>query len=215
MNIISFPFLYLRLTTERGWPLFLRDGLATVVIALAIGAPFAFFDSLNFFGPSGLVDKLGTFASVLAGFYIAALLAVATFASALGDLDSPIKKGKVLAPGDTGEKEELSRREYVCALFGYLSALALLVAVLSILITLIAPTFAPWASSLWTKANDRMQTSIDVRWIKAVPIVAYSMIVSSMLVTTLHGLYYLIDRLYAQAPRILPKKGKGGEPPTA
>lgn len=214
MNIISFPFLYLRLTTERGWPLFLRDGIATVGIALAIGSPFAFFDSLNFFGPSGLVDKLGTFASVLAGFYIAALLAVATFASALGDLDSPIKKGKVLAPSDTGGKEDLSRREYVCALFGYLSALALLVAVLSILITLITPTFAPWAGSLWAKANANMQTAIDVRWIKAIPIAAYSMIVSSMLVTTLHGLYYLIDRLYAQSPKIRSKNGVGSKPPT-
>jgi hypothetical protein len=208
VNIVTYPLLYLKLTTEKGWPLFLRDSLATLFVALLIGAPFAVFDKLNFFGAGGLVDKLGTFASVLAGFYIAALLAVATFASALGDLDTPIRKGKVLSPGTDGAKEELSRREYVCAIFGYLSALALLLAVGSILITLIAPAVAPTLTQWWVQGNAYLKTSVDIRVAKAFPIGAYSLVMSSMLVTTLHGLYYLIDRLYAQAPTILPKKNK-------
>lgn len=209
MNIVTYPLLYLKLTSEKGFPLFLRDSVATIAIAILIGAPFAFFDKLNFFGTGGLVDKLGTFASVLAGFYIAALLAVATFASALGDLDTPIKTGKVLAPSAGQEKEQLSRREYVCAIFGYLSAVALLLAVVSILITLIAPAVAPTITEWWTALNQRLDTSLDIRWLKAIPIAGYSMIMSSMLVTTLHGLYYLIDRLYAQAPKILPKSNRG------
>ncbi len=208
MNIVTYPLLYLKLTSEKGFPLFLRDSVATIFIALLIGAPFAVFDNLNFFGAGGLVDKLGTFASVLAGFYIAALLAVATFASALGDLDTPIKTGKVLAPGSGVEKEELSRREYVCAIFGYLSAIALLLAVTSILITLIVPAVAPTLTGWWTILNRRFNCSVDIRWFKAVPIAGYSLVMSSMLVTTLHGLYYLIDRLYAQAPKMLPKRNR-------
>ena len=70
------------------------DVLPVLVIAAVLGAPFVLFDA-NFFGPEGFFERFGSFASVLTGFYIAALVGIASFVSAVGGLDEPIMVGPV------------------------------------------------------------------------------------------------------------------------
>jgi hypothetical protein len=200
--VFTSPFNYMRLIDERGARLFWRDLLPVVLLALVLTAPFLFFPNVNFSRPSGFVDRMGSLASVLAGFYIAALVAVATFAASLGDIDEKITNGKIYLGSLGGD--ELSRREYVCAIFGFLSFLALFLSVVSSFAMIVAPPF----KGLF--AHQSFQVSGIVFDLGAIirggAVFVYSVIVSAMIVTTFYGLYYLTDRIYAKKPKVLPKE---------
>lgn len=204
MNVLTRPIRYLVLVDERGRPLILRNLSATLLLTIVIAVPFIVLKKANFFSDAGFVERAGAFSSVLTGFYIAALVAVATFAAHLDDMDMPIKVGKVIERGRDGEKDqELSRREYVCALFGYLAFLSLTISVLSILGVVVSSE----ASTCIKGAPSCVGTLVNVSylWPRAGAIVFYALLLSSLFVHTLHGLYYLVERIYAQSPTIRPK----------
>ena len=205
MKILARPIRYLWLIDEKRRPLFLRNLLATTLLCAILSLPFIFLDNANFFRGGGFVERAGTFSSVLTGFYIAALVAVATFAVHLGDMDTPIKVGKVIERGRNGDADqELSRREYVCALFGYLAFLSLIISILSILVVVVSPA----ASTCIKGAPSCLGEIVPVsyRWPRAIAVFGYTFLLSSLLVHTLHGLYYLVERIYAQTPTIRPKR---------
>lgn len=201
MIVFSSPFRYLRLRNERRSRLIFRDVLPIGILTVFFALPFLVFDQVNFSRPSGLVDQMGSLASILAGFYIAALVAVGSFSASIGDLDNEISNGKIfVSPND---ETSLTRREYICAIFGFLSFLALLIAVLSAFILIVS-------SPLELAIGDKSFTVRDEVWkvinvVRAFGVVAYSATVSTMIITTFYGLYYLTDRIYAKAPKILPK----------
>lgn len=201
MIVFLSPFKYLRLRNERGTRLFFRDFWAIFLLAGVFSAPFIFFDQVNFSRAAGFVDKMGSLASVLAGFYIAALVAVGSFSASIGDLDKEITNGKIYLNPD--DDTSLTRREYICAIFGFLSFLAFFLAVLSAFILIIAPPIHAMTSDISFAVRD---SKIEVfPLVRVVTIVGYSVIVSAMIVTTFYGLYYLTDRIYEKAGEILPK----------
>lgn len=201
MIVFLSPFKYLRLRNERGTRLFFRDFGAIFLLAAVFSAPFIFFEQVNFSRAAGFVDKMGSLASVLAGFYIAALVAVGSFSASIGDLDKEITNGKIyLTPNDD---TSLTRREYICAIFGFLSFLALLLAVLSAFILIISP---PISTAISGATINLRGDEIDIFSIlRVASIIGYSAIVSAMIVTTFYGLYYLTDRIYEKSGEILPK----------
>jgi hypothetical protein len=95
MNPLLMPLSYLSLRSERGWPTFVRDALPVLIIAILICVPFISVRGSLFFAKDGFLDKFSSFAGVLTGFYVAALIAIASVPSGQTDLDGVIAKGSV------------------------------------------------------------------------------------------------------------------------
>lgn len=210
-NIIIYPLGYLALRDERGRRLFWRNGFAAAILASVMSVPFALLDA-NFFGDGGFLDRFGSFTGVLTGFYIAALVGIASFASSVGDLDEVIEVGpirRVALNRQDGDPpmEDLTRRQYVCSLFGYLSFVSLGLSVSAILLIVTATHVA---SAIRLIFSDLTAHCIHVvaSWLV---VGIFNLLLAHLLVTTCHGLYYLIDRLYAKRPILLPKP-EGPEP---
>ena len=171
------------------------DIIPTLVLALFISIPFIFLTGASFFEANGFLDKLLTLTSGLTGFYVAALVAAATFLHP--DLDKIIKSGPVeLITKDadgTINREPLTRREFACMIFGYLAASTLL---LSIAICLaVGLSTYNWVLFAGYKFYAR-----------AAGVVFFAIWISHITTVTSLGLFYLMDRLHRHDPKIVTKK---------
>lgn len=198
MNVFAFPLRYLRLRDEDDRRLFLRDALGVIILAIIISTPF-WFAGASYFGPGGFLDRFGSFAGVLTGFYVAALVGVATFATNSSAMNTVITVGPIRLFQKGEEPEELTRRQYVCYLFGYLAFVSLCVSLAAILLVVasgpIRSSIAAWLGSNWAF------------WAGAAMVFIANIVLAHMVATTCQGLYYLIERLYAEAPVLLDKDG--------
>lgn len=194
MNILTYPLGYLRLKDAEGRYLYRRNLLALVVLTALVSAPFIIANA-NFFGDKGFLDRIGSFSAVLTGFYIAALVGIASFSTAIGDLDDEIVVGPISRVAN-GEHENLTRRQYVCALFGYLSFVSLIISLGSILLIVLggARTDVLMLFREFPRIAEFARTATGL--IRDAVVIICSLVVSHMFVTTCHGLYYMIDRLY-------------------
>jgi hypothetical protein len=116
---LFYPLRYFRLVNDEKRHL---DLWPTLLLAIILAVPFIFLPDTPFFHKDGFLDKLLILTSALTGFYVAALVAAATFTHP--DLDKVFKVGSVtLVTHDHGQKilEHLTRREFVCMIFGYLA----------------------------------------------------------------------------------------------
>jgi predicted secreted protein len=204
MIVFISPFKYLRLRNERGNRLVFRDLIPMLVITFIFAAPFIAFDQVNFSRAAGFVDRMGSLAAVLAGFYIAALVAVGSFSASIGDLDSPISNGKIFL--NLGDEDSLTRREYICSVFGFLSFLSLFIAIASSFVLIVTPAVSGIAGKEDLLLLGFNTSAFDIA--RGFAIFVYCFIISAMIVTTFYGLYYLTDRIYAKPPKILPKNHK-------
>ncbi|MFU0502983.1 hypothetical protein [Pseudaminobacter sp. NGMCC 1.201702] len=203
-SVLFYPLNYLSLRDEYGRKLFRRNWIAVLLVVVVLSAPFIIFDA-NYFGDKGFLDRFGSFSAVLTGFYIAALVGVASFASSIGDLDGEIEIGRISRPTpfpleDDEPVEFLTRRQYVCSMFGYLAFVSLVLSVGAILFIVAANP----ANTALIASFRPEQWPIEI--ISGTAIVTFNVVLAHLLVTTCHGLYYLIDRLYAEKPKLLPKK---------
>lgn len=136
-------------------------------------------------GPDGLVQTVMGLLQTLTGFYIAALAAVATFARP--EIDKPLAGSPAtLETNRYGETQvlTLSRRRFVCYLFGYLSFLCLTIYSVS--------TVASFA----TGAIEILSGIYGYDILRLVSILGYVFLVMQLLTITLLGLHYLTDRLH-------------------
>ena len=144
---------------------------------------------------------MGGLTSSLAGFYVAGLLAVATFSMTKADLDNPIKVVPVFA-GKKGELgAPLSRREYVCLMFGYLAALSLLISVIAVLSAGISQS-----TSEFFQNHEFEVRGVIFEWIGILSFLSkFSIIVLSthLIITTGYGLYYLTYKIYDKELEII------------
>lgn len=198
---LLYPLSYLSLTNSEKrhidlWP--------TLLLAAIIAAPFAFISHSNFF--HGFLDRTLLLTSALTGFYVAALVAVATFPN--DDMDKVITVGAVTrkvkdADGET-DTEHLTRREFSCAIFGYLAFSALMISIVS---AITIPISVPLVEALRA-----------VRWIgtafadpyfpytRGIVIALVALPIAHLVVATCLGLYYLTGRVYRRDPKVLAKK---------
>jgi hypothetical protein len=175
-------------------------------LATLITIPFVALPDVSFFKPNGFLDKILLLTAALTGFYVAALVAAATFSHP--DLDKVIRSGPlVLIDKDTNGdviREELTRREFACLIFGYLAFAAFVISVLSaFLIALSGANLGEMAS--WRVVGFLVQGDV---WLllRAVVVFCMSAMVAHLSVATALGLYYLMDRLYRYDRQIIPKK---------
>lgn len=134
------------------------------------------------FSDQGLVNTVNGLLSTLIGFYIAALAAVAAFPSPI--LDAEMKgRSPTLTTYRQSQKieEKLTRRRFLVILFGYSAVVSIALFGFGVVSRMISPSLAGVPGS-------------DV--LKAIWLTAYFSLASSLVVSTLLGLHYLIDRMH-------------------
>jgi hypothetical protein len=190
MNSFFFPLRYLRLEGSRGNKLIHRDFVPVFIVAAILSAPFIFVPGANFAHDKGFLDRVGTFLAVLTGFYFAGLIAVASLSSHFADLDKPITVGEVRLPNLASNGSDLlSRRQYVCYMFGYMAFVSIVLSVLCLVGVVIS-------SEVGLLTFTVKSFRVDHEIIRASVILIFSLPLGSLLITTLRGLYYLVERLY-------------------
>lgn len=178
----AFTFLRLR-SPDIAWYQWVYP---TFVLALGYSFYFAFGRNGLAFDFGALIAEANTLMGILIGFYIAALAAVSSFSNEFLD-----EKMKGRAPTLTvfRQKEEiketLTRRRFLSILFGYCATVAIVLYILGVLkanvsVSASAPTWLVDWSSIASYAF----------WL------LYSWFASSLLIVTLLGLHYLIDRMH-------------------
>lgn len=169
--------------------------LAFIMCVLYANLPISF----AVLGDKGLVSELSDYLKILSGFYIAALAAVATFQN--GNMDVPMD-GEPL----TLYKQELTRRQFLSYLFGYLSFVGfstVLVGVLAQLseqnLHIISADLKVWICHFLPNANVQCHSFYDetISWLKLISLGLYLSFFFSIMFTTLLGLYYLTERIHS------------------
>lgn len=177
------PWSYLKISARgKVWfdlivPLVLTAVISTLV--LQAGA------AVKVFGAGGLVQQITSFLQSLPGFFIAALAAVATFNR--DDLDSLLPAPTptmVVTKRGKSVPLELTRRRFLCALFSFLTAQALLITCIGIFST----AMTPWVVDYFPMGS--------LQNIKAVGTFLIIFLLCQLLSVTSLGLYYLGDRIH-------------------
>jgi hypothetical protein len=157
-------------------------GLVTLALVAVL---FYFSGKIPVFSEKGVISVIVGYLQIVSGFYIASLAAVATFNK--DSMDKPMPGIPVLLRSrrrKKGRSEALSRRRFLCFLFGYLSFMSLFLYFGGSALVLLAPHI---------KAIFAGELFLFLKW---VVVIVYIFLTSNMLVTTLLGLYYMTDRIH-------------------
>ncbi|WP_424140096.1 hypothetical protein [Roseomonas chloroacetimidivorans] len=132
----------------------------------------------NVFGELGVIHQANGLLQILAGFYIASLAAIATFNKpGLDDImkaDPPKIYRNKQHPADP-----LTRRRFLCLLFGYLSFASIMLYIVGAAAMIIAPT----ASAAFTEAQVFVGRGVFVA--------AFAFFFSHLLAATILGIHYM------------------------
>ncbi|MEO8118020.1 MAG: hypothetical protein ABI606_01700 [Rhodoferax sp.] len=179
------PFAYLTIQHRSRLPKWVNWIMPVVVSVIAVALPWALDIHVNIYGDSGVISRVLGFVQSLAGFYIAALAAIATFNNP--DMDK-------LMPGEAPTMQvyynaamttvKVTRRRFLSSMFAYLTACSLVLTLISIMALAVAQ---PLAVALPSQLLVVVKTAF---------IVAYLMVLSQMICVTLWGLYYLGERIH-------------------
>lgn len=156
-----------------------------VITALLVGVLFYFSGRIPVFSEKGVISVIVGYLQIVSGFYIASLAAVATFNK--DSMDKPMPGIPVVLPSRKkrrGRSEALSRRRFLCFLFGYLSFMSLFLYFGGSALVLLAPQIKSIFSG---------EFFLFLKWFV---VVVYIFLTCNMLVTTLLGLYYMTDRIH-------------------
>jgi hypothetical protein len=195
---ISSWLTYVRLRREDGARVVVLEIFFSALLASGFVAFWKFIGMPNSFSKDGLLDGLGSITSVLAGFYVAGLVAIATFFRENSSLDDVIVSGPAILNLGTDDEERLTRRQYVCSIFGFLVGISFFLAISAVIFRSAAP-------AVRTLLTDRIVGVAELN-VAAVPFVEVLVVLVWMglfawqILLTLRGLYYLMDRIYDVKP---------------
>lgn len=183
LKVLTSPLTYLRIRHEAkrwadwGYPLFLAALSAHLVLRHGEAGAIA--------GQGGLLAKLLIVSSVLPGFYIAALAAIATFNRPDIDELMPAPTPAIVHKiGGENNRIELTRRRFLTHLFSFLCFESLAVMVACMFASLVG-------ASILRSFIDQVACGIRIAFVFVVLLMFWQMIFGTLL-----GLYYLGDRLY-------------------
>lgn len=186
MKLLS-PLNYLRIKhEEKDWYDFYLPIIGSVIVtALYYFIPNQF----KLFGDNSLISQVNGLLQVLIGFYIAALAAVSTFGNATID-DVMAGTPPTLEESFRGNMLEvpLTRRRFICYLFGYLALVSFALFSLGLVASLIGKGLAIWI----TASGFLLALTI----IKTIFVFIYFLILFNIATTTLLGLYFLAVRIH-------------------
>lgn len=174
-KIILFPLSYLKIAQpQKAW----FDYIIPIALSIFFSSLIIYSDikykNVELFSDKGIVNVINGLTQILSGFYLASMAAIATFPNK--DMDK-IMDG---IPPRLSNKD-LTRREFLIQLFGYLCFICILL----YLIGGLSIYFFDFAvlSFIWTK------------FFKFSFCLVYLFIFFNMLLTTLLGLYFLIVKI--------------------
>lgn len=175
------PFAYLRIKDPDKWKI---DALVPLIAAILTTAVYIISNyRIPISSTDGVVRQAFGILQVLPGFYVTALAAVATFDRK--DLDdympSPPPEVWIKSKGHP-VLIKLTRRRFLCLLYGYLSAVSLTLFIVSAFVI----SSTPWLGTVLSPSN----------LIKALFMFLYSFAFWNMIAVTLFGLYQLSDRIH-------------------
>jgi hypothetical protein len=192
MQKLLFPLRYFLLENPEKklidvWPPLAMGMLLLLVFRLGSGA--------NFFGSGGFLNNVINLTSSLTGFYVTALVAAATFSHP--DLDKVIEHGKVFLSEKDGaggkSRVALTRREFACIIFGFLSFSTMA-------FTIVAALAMPIAHAIPKYIQVK---GFDLRYILSFPAIFFiSFWISHIFTVTMIGIYYLMERMYRFNPKV-------------
>lgn len=165
-----------------------------LVITCTVSAAIFFLPSPPpLLGKDGLVATSLAVISTLPGFYFAGLAAVATFSGINMDavMPAPAPTADVKIAG-TKVTIDLSRRQFLSYLFSYLVLLSFGLCVVSLAMSAASPSLVQLHASLLEFQNGH------VIWMtcRIGFIISYIAVAASILVTTLHGMFFLTERIH-------------------
>lgn len=154
------------------------------VFSLALGALVFFAPvKVNLFGEFGLVHQANGLMQILSGFYIASLAAIATFNRP--GLDETMKGDPPrLRRSGTLKEEELTRRRFLCLLFGYLSFASITLYVIGASAMIAAPVMAEGV------AEGFARTVLRVLFTGS-----FGFLLAQLFLATVLGIYYMAVRI--------------------
>lgn len=178
------PFDYLRIKHEiKDRYDFIYPGVISFILTLLF---FYMPVTPQIFGQDGLITNVVSTIQILTGFYIASLAAIATFnKDGLDDIMRGTPPTLTATKQGQTIKVPLTRRKFLCLLFGYLALLSIFINLISIAAKLAYP------SLLYLRLGSDYYLLVKVLFI-----FAYFFILSNLFVTTLLGLYYMSDRIH-------------------
>jgi hypothetical protein len=194
---LAVPLRYLRIREGEGFFLSKRvyDYMLPAIATSLTGAVFGAAGlPISLSSAPALVDKVGSLVQLMSAFYLAALAAVSTFDRK--GLDDPVKNAgspvtlKML-DADTGKPvpRELTNRQFICYLFGYLSYMSLILFVISSIATVLL-------ESNIDGALVHFMQKTDLGWaLDAGLFAGFYFLTWQLVVTSLFGIYVLADRL--------------------
>ncbi len=123
---------------------------------------------------------------ILVGFYVVALAAIANFSNT--NLDTKLK-GRTLILNNfrQGEQvqEQLTRRRFLTVLFGYCAMLSIFIYVIGV--SFIHLDFPQPDQDVW---------QLVLFWLEMFALAIYVWCISSLIIVTMLGLYYLVERIH-------------------
>lgn len=188
MATLLAPLIYLRVKQpmKRRYDLVIPSAGALSLTGLLIVWP----GHASIFGSEGFLHNLQSLFAILGGFFVAALTLLSTS-------DSPVLKAPLAGwPAATlrGIDGPLSRKRFLCLLFGYLAFSAFSLYAIGMVAMLIAPGLKPLVAPAWRSP------------ISAAFLLPYGFWLTHMFISTLIGLYYFTDRLQRPDNTILEKE---------
>jgi hypothetical protein len=185
LNRLFIPIAYLKI--RRDDKLLEEVTIPLILTFLTLATVYLAGERFSVYGSPGLINSIVSYLQLLSGFYITALAAIATFNRE--GLDDPmLGDPPTLESQHSLEPEKLSRRRFLCFLFGYLAFGSLLLYIGGTIITLTAPIL---------KAQLGASTILIMRWTVCS---IYIFCTFNILITSLLGMYYLTDRLHRGPP---------------
>ena len=196
-------FRPLRYFTLRNRAKTAMDVAGALTVALLVVLPFLIVPDASFFRAGGVLDRLIGLMSALTGFFVAALVAAATFAHA--DLDRVMTSGavemRVLDEDGKTSWQKMTRRELACAIFGYLSFAGFVFSVAAAIIVPIASSGPPPPAFLGLATGSFLVEQRESLRIAAMFCVAIPL--GHIMTATALGIYYLMERLHYRKPVVI------------
>lgn len=191
VRCLAFPVNFIRIRFSfHEYVLFVfpvaAGALVSLTLAVLPGVPIA--------GRAGLIGGMNSLLGVLAGFYIAALAAVATFTSPSIDGqflgERPVLKHEIAG---TSDDLTLNRRQYLSMMFGFLSLSSLLLYVVGVLFSTVPNTafrdFIEWSPLSFHIARFLL-------------CLCYFSALALIMTTTMLGLYFLSFAIHKPIPEL-------------
>lgn len=183
-RLLMRPLVYLRIKNSRKNRI---DTWIPLIFTIFLEPELLYFNKLNIFSEYGLVHGMSGLLQILAGFFITALAAVSTFpGSPAYPMEETLSGEGVYLVHSEDDIEELTRRRFLCLLFGYLGVVSIFLYLSGSLVMMIAPTLHNFIR------DSHPHTSIVL---KGLFLMIYIPTLSHMFASTLLGLVFRSDRI--------------------